>query len=97
MAVCPADQTRELLEKRRCLRLPGWFEVHEGRIMEWFADVQCGSTPSGNVAGAPFTVRAAFAGSRLRFAGRGIEDSWYLSEQALEEIAREWSEAVRVS
>ena len=30
------DQTRELLEKRRCLRLPGWFEVHEGRIMEWF-------------------------------------------------------------
>lgn len=49
--------------------------------MEWFADVQCGSTTSGNVAGAPFTVRAAFAGSRLRFAGRGIEDSWYRSEQ----------------
>jgi|HubBroStandDraft_1064217.scaffolds.fasta_scaffold78680_3 hypothetical protein len=27
-------------EKRSCLRLRSWFEVHEGRIMERFADVQ---------------------------------------------------------
>ena len=34
------DQTREVLENRRCLRLPSWFEVHERRIMERFAEVQ---------------------------------------------------------
>jgi len=33
-------KTREVLENRRCLRLPSWFEVHERRIMERFANVQ---------------------------------------------------------
>jgi hypothetical protein len=36
----PLGSTREVLQKRRCFRLPSWFEVHEGRIMERFAEVQ---------------------------------------------------------
>jgi len=61
--------------------------------MERFADVQW-TTPSGNVASAPFTVRATSAGCQDAICRLGIEESWYrFEEQALEEIAREWSEA----
>jgi hypothetical protein len=40
------DQTREVLENRRCLRLPSCFEVDEWRIMER-SPTCSGTTPFG--------------------------------------------------
>src|SRR6266851_4271016 len=52
-----------------------------------------GTTRSGNIARAPFTVRD-FCRFQDAICRLGIEESWYrFEEQALEEIAREWSEA----
>jgi hypothetical protein len=65
--------------------------------MEWFADVQCGSTLREMLQGrhSPFGRLSPVPGCDLLAGELRILVSFRTT--ALEEIAREWSEAVRVS
>ena len=74
------DQTREVLENRRCLRLPSWFEVHERRIIQRFADVPW-NHPFGKCCERIIHGSGDFRRCQDAICRLGIEESWYRFEE----------------
>jgi hypothetical protein len=76
------DQTREVLENRRCLRLSTGFEVHERRIMERFAGVHW-NHPFGKCCKGAIHRSGDFRRCTMRFAGCGLRNPHIVSKSSV--------------